>query len=262
MTLSNADIELLEAYWAGELPAQQAAVLTERLDNDQVFRRAVVEWQKLVAVLQPDTATLSRRQDLKAMLGAFSQARSKARSRKRWLWGVGVVLLLSLVAWISIRGFLITWISIQGFIAPLQQPIPEKLNCFSTPFFQHFDRLDNTLSTPALNGLQLYDRKRYAEAIVPLQEMFRSSGDSTRLFYAALAAVGSCNPDIAIPVLERFQYTAQWEDLREPAHWYLALAYGSAGRLDEMSTQLRSLANRKGSYADQAAVILRELKLK
>ena len=91
-----------------------------------------------------------------------------------------------------------------------------------------------------------------------LDECFRSTHDTTALYYYGIAAIGNGQPEKAAPALQTV--LASTSVYRENAAWYLALSRVQACQKAEALPLLDEIARGDGAHRMQAAQLAKELR--
>ncbi|HOY16848.1 MAG TPA: hypothetical protein PLC89_06140 [Haliscomenobacter sp.] len=248
MELSAADIAQLEAYWQQELPAAERLAIEQRLNTDPDFREAARQLQQLQSGL-----LLLQRQQWKAQLEQIEAAAPPPElSSPRWpvqkiLIVSGIFLAVIVTFFLLFRIYLKT------------RPTPEQ--AIALEAFEHFPYYGATLDNAPATAVQLYEKERdYQEAERAFQQLFVEQRDSTYLLYAAIAAVGSNQPEKGIATLEALLKSPRFVAVREDVEWYLALGYLERGMKDKAKKMLEGISGKAGKWGKKKKEILNRIK--
>lgn len=248
MQLSDHDLETLESWWDGTLPEPASSQLAERLERDADFSREAEAYRALLALMRH-----TQQQPLRAAMQQWEAALPPARHTgtpffqrrsTRWAMAMAAAIALLLVA----RLFL----------------LPSSNDCqqMASRYFEHYAALELSRSAaqPTLleRGLALYEQHRYEAAMPLLDECFRSTHDTTALYYYGIAAIGNGQPEKAAPALQTV--LASTSVYRENAAWYLALSRVQACQKAEALPLLDEIARGDGAHRMQAAQLAKELR--
>jgi len=251
MNLSNADIILLEDYWANRLTEEAKKQLEKRLEEDMDFQKAAAEWELIVTegVIPPESEAEELNVIKERLLSYNSQEttpEAKVIKRQRFTQnrliyiGLGIAASIAILLWVNPLGIGSTSSSYDAF-------------------FTHLSRDNANLSNEAVDGKKAYDENNYELAYPALLEEVAAGGDSLNLIYAAVAAIGSQQSEKAIPILEPLVDNTNWEFYQTEIKWYLALAYCKADNSAKARTILENIINEKGTYATEAQALLEEI---
>lgn len=255
MKLSETDIQLLEDYWHERLEPRQREALEQRLATDTVFAEAAREWQLIIT--EGFLPSESEREEMAAIRERLSQytaeehaaavtAASPTPKTARPVLMRRLYLILAVAAAIA----LLVWLTpLSGLFQPTS-PYQD--------YFAHLPRDNANLSTDAEAGRRAYDQEDYETAFPALLAEVAAGGDSLNLIYAGVAALGSGQPERAIPLLEPLLASDKWRFYHDDIRWYLALAYLQDGQEDKASLLLQRIAQSESEYAESAARLLEE----
>lgn len=252
MTLSEIEIEQLEAFWEGALSPSQKALLERRLQDDVLFRQAAHELQLTTTglhVLSDQKASLFLRQ-LEQSLPPLVPPQSRPFINWQW-WtqrrrfaAAAIILLLLLGWWFLRKKEAPKSIAEQNF-----EPYP--------PLGYTLSSKEQTLKAEAFNA---YYDKDFKAARSKFEALFRENGDSLALFYAGVSAVGARQYTQAIAVLESMQFSEKAP--ADAAQWYLALALLETDRNDRAESLLLALSRSDSPYSARATDVLAQMNVK
>lgn len=248
MELSAAEIAQLEAYWQQELPAAERLAIEQRLNTDPDFREAARQLQQLQSGM-----LLLQRQKWKAQLEQIETA-APPPGLSSPHWPVQKILLLAgIILAVIVTFFLLFRIYLKNL------PTPEQ--AIALEAFEHFPYYGATLDNAPAAAVQLYEKERdYPAAERAFQQLFVEQRDSTHLLYAAIAAVGSNQPEKGIAPLEALLKSPRFVAVREDMEWYLALGYLERGSDAKAIYYLQKASlTQPGTYNERAKSLLKKL---
>jgi len=252
MNLSETDIIQLEAYWAGQLEADEQAAIEKRLEEDQAFQAAAMEWELIVKEgFMPSEEELEEAETIKQRLLTYSDkevriVQKKIERSNRYRLNRRVYIGLAAAAAVAV----LLWVS------PLREIFQ------SDPygeFFTHLSRDNANLSNEAVDGKKAYDERDYKAAYPALLAEVETGGDSLNLIYASVAAIGSQQAEQAISILKPLAEDESWYLYHDEIQWYLALAYLKIGAQAEAITLLQNLIETKSAYETEAKNLLAQI---
>lgn len=250
MKLEAIDIELLEAYWRAELDEAARQTLEKRLQEDTAFHEAAIELQQLQKGLHELQLRHWRNQLTQIEQKAPPIVLTKPVWWRRYGWVlIAGVLLLALL-------FILKSINKREVDPPQITPA----QALAKENHKHFpylgERLDDTLNEAAI----LYEKQRdYAKAEIAMLALFQETGDSSKLMYAALAAVGINQGARVIPILEQLAQSSSFESVQADLKWNLALGYLQAGSSAESLRILKQLTKAEDPWPEKAESLSKQI---
>lgn len=205
----------LEAYYDGELTAEETTRLRERLATEPELAARVARWEAVHrhGLLAPPSAA-EEQQKLRQKLGTFEAelqgGEAQVRSlpvRRWWLVAASILLLLLAGYW---------W---------LQRPTATEQ--LAEEYFEWLPRQEAMLgpAEDAAAGLLAYDRQQYEQAYpLLIQGVANGVLDSVNLLYAGVAALGAGEPEVAQSSLRELLDTGRYPLEEAESRYYLALA--------------------------------------
>lgn len=248
MKLEAQDIELLEAYWSGELAEPDRKALEERLLADAAFKAAAAELRRL----QKGLHEIQRRhwKDQLAQIEQQAPALELAKPvwwHKWWVVLSGALLLILLFVLWQIRG---------------AKPKLDANQAIAQAAFDHFPYYGATLDSKPADAIRLYEEDHdYVKGEKAMQTLFQETQDSTYLLYAAIAAVGSNQGEKAVPILEELVKSSRFEMIREDLEWYLALGYLEMGEFSSCLKLLQRLNSQYSSKKEEIQDLIKKIKI-
>jgi tetratricopeptide (TPR) repeat protein len=108
-------------------------------------------------------------------------------------------------------------------------------------------------------GMDLYSRQKYSDAIGPLTEAARLDPARPMIaFYLGISYLASGNPDAAVEQLSKI--TAQESAYSEEGHWFLAKAYLRKRDFNAARKELQAVQSLHGAYAGAAQDLLNQIR--
>ena len=241
----------LEAYYDGELTAEETTRLRERLATEPELAARVARWEAvhrhgLLAPPSPAEEQQRLRQKLSAFEAELQGGEAQVRSlpvRRWWLVAASVLVLLLAGYW---------W---------LQRPTATQQ--LAEEYFEWLPRQEAMLgpAVDAAAGLLAYDRQEYEQAYpLLIQGVANGVLDSVNLLYAGVAALGVGEPEVATGVLQELLATGRYAMEEGELRYYLALAALQSGEREEALRQLTLINDTAApNVAEQANRLLGEL---
>ena len=243
-------LALIEAYYDGSLPPEDARDFRRRLGADEPLAATVAEWEAVYRHgLRPDPAELAERDRLRESFAALETTLpplSAARSGLpyRWLAVAATVLLLALAGW---------WV--------LQRSTPaEKLAKANFVWLPHDEQTLGEKEDRTRSGLDYYNEGEYAQAY-PLLRGGVASGelDSINLVYAGISALAAGDPAAARTLLLEMLDPRRFPYIQDDVRYYLALAELRLGDPGAAAAYLRAITEPRREYAERVGPLLREI---
>lgn len=244
MALEDKDYYLIDQYLLGRLSKAEERQLKER-KRDAEFQRELALQEDMMGVFQ-----VAGREDLKAVLGGWEEniqagnsenKEAKIRPLKRRsglsrIWAMAAAMALMLVA--------LWWLLTPGKTDYLAQHFEAYPNVIA-PILKSDEPL-----TAEERAYQAYELKNYEEA-ERLFEKLAPSDD--KAFYQAMIALEKRETSKAINLLEKV-YQNSAARFRQPAMWYLALAYLEMGEQEKAGQLIKEIEKEEGHpFQEKAA---------
>lgn len=257
MILNEKDIATLEAYYNHELSATDISQLKKRIAQDASFKKAVQKWEELwVLAFTPTQEEQQMAIKHKAYLKTV-EAQIKAQQSKTptlvqpYVWK-------SLLALLVLALLFIVWKTKSDHAPATPTTNNNQVIAQATdiPYFMHLDRDDLNLSTSKTKALAYYDQKNYQQAWPLLQQNLEGPQDSIQLLYAAVAAIASEQPRVAIQALKALDASDTFVYYNNEIHYYLALAYIQTQEKNKADSLLHLLLEGSNNYSNNAKKLL------
>ena len=227
------ELVLLEAYYAGELTAEQVDDLRRRLDRDPDLRSLAAEHERVLRYgLQPDAEDLSERQRLRAELAREEaehspledEIREPARRRRfpTW-WAAAAVILLAGAVWL------------------LSSPAEEGRLARESLVWVPREAMTLGPESSSEKALTAYDTKAYDRAFPGIVEGVASGQlDSINLLYAGISAIAIGDPAAAREVLAELERSGAYGDYAGEIRYNLGLAELELGAYRKAADHLKA----------------------
>jgi len=239
------DIDLIEAYLRGTLDGQGLAAFQKRRQDDPEFDREVIDYSQIINQIQAthekNFITKVRHWDNEIE----NRPEAKVISLRTIFSIAASVLLIALVGLYQFRN---------------GQPDHEQL------FQEYFQPYENVISERSgkndsqQKGMELYDQKKYAEAIIQLKLALKGDSDNPSLkCYLGIAYLAGGHPQEAKTILEVIVYD-EHQLFREVAEWNLALTYLQLNNEVLLKKTLEGIIRQNDhQYRELATDLLRQL---
>lgn len=235
--------ELIEAYFAGPLSADQQQQLEWLLMHDAVFSETF-KFEKETR----DTIVFNEREKIRERFQVLEQQTKLVRKPTFW-YAAASILILCVVGWL-IFGTRAS-VDTDKLYAENMQPYPNVI----TPRVRGEVSVDQLMS----EALALYDRQAYAEAATLLEQVHDQQPNDQTAFYLAICQLMLKKPEEAIMLLK----SGEWHDTTIPTstvvNWYLGLAFLQHGDIEEALSHFKLVVASNESLSDSAKILVEEL---
>ena len=239
------DIDLIEAYLRGTLDGQALAAFQKRRMDDPEFDREVTDYSQIINQIE----TTQQKNFVNKVKGWDSEIENRQEAKViplRTIFSIAAsVLLLTLVGVYLFRN---------------SQPDHEQL------FQEYFQPYENVISERSgrddnlRRGMELYDQKKYDEAIIQLKLAVSEDADNPSLkCYLGIAYLAEGHTQEAKTIFEEMVHDHH-QLFREVAEWNLALTYLKLNNEVLLKKALEEIVRQNDhQYREQAADLLRQL---
>lgn len=243
----EADIELIEAYLRGDLKGQALAAFQKRRQDDHEFDREVADYTQIINQIR----TSNEKDFLNKVKGWENEIDHQEKVKViplRTIFSIAASVLV-----LAIAGVFVFWNS---------QADHEEL------FQEYFQPYENVISERSgendhqQQGMELYDQKKYDEAIIQLRLAAAEDSDDPLLqCYLGIAYLATGNAQQAKTIFESMIQIHDGQSLfKEVAEWNLAMTYLKLDDEALAKETLTGIVQQKGHlYSDKAADLLRKL---
>lgn len=235
--------ELIEAYFAGTLSADQQRQLEMLLKHDSDFSEAF-KFEKETR----DTIVYNEREKIKERFRVLEQQATPVGKLTYW-YVAASILILCLAGWLIFRAQ--PSVDTDKLYAQYMEPYPNVI----TPKVRG-ELSGNQMMSEAL---ALYDKQAYKEAALLLKQVYNEHPEKQTAFYLAICQLMLKEPGEAIALLQ----SGEWHDTTTPTstviNWYLGMAYLQQGDREKALSHFESVVASNGSLSDTAKKVVEEL---
>jgi tetratricopeptide (TPR) repeat protein len=239
------DIDLIEAYLRGSLHGQALAAFQKRRQDDPEFDREVTDYSQIINHIQ----TTNEKNFINTLKGWDIEIENRHEAKViplRTILSIAASVLLLAVAGV--------------YLFRNIQPDHELL------FQEYFQPYENVISERSgkndnqQRGMELYDQKKYDEAIIQLKLAVNEDSDNPSLkCYLGIAYLAGGNTQEAKTIFEAMVHNDH-QLFREVAEWNLALTYLKLNNEVMLKKTLEGIVGQKDhQYREQAAALLQQL---
>ena len=233
--------ELIELYFEDKLSTEQKTVFENLLDTDQEFRAQFeLEEQVKKAIIS------TKKDDLKERLKQIEHQQANKKTSKYYKIAIAASLIICL-----------------GIVGIWEQNQPISNDAIFAEYFQPYDNIivpnsrSNEVESPKAIAFRNYDTQKYKIASEQFADLYKTTSTSYYLFYQAICELQLGNEDKSIELLNSHkQYS---DNLSQHRNWYLALAYLKANKIEESTTLLQEIVNKKSYKHKTAEIIFKKL---
>lgn len=236
---------LIEAYFTGELTANQNKQLEWLLQNDADFTEAFL-FEKGVR----DTIVYKERQNIEDRLRALDNLEEKPIRKITQWWYVAASVLLLVTA---------TWLFLDK---------PDRLT--TNELFTNYMEPYPNIITPKVRGniatehrmqkaMELYDRQEYAEAANLMESVYSEEPNDSVAFYLAISYLMINKPSEAIGLLDERTWADESGFSSTVIQWYAGMAYLQQGDQEKALQRFSQVANSGNSLSGVASKLLKSL---
>ncbi|HLW09645.1 MAG TPA: hypothetical protein VKX35_04540 [Fermentimonas sp.] len=237
---------LIEAYFTGELTANQNKQLEWLLQNDAEFTEAF-HFEKEVR----DTIVYKERQKIKERLRALDIQEAKPiRNISPWWYAAASVLLLIIATWVF-------WgtpnsSSTNELFTQYMEPYPNVI----TPKV----RGDVTTEHRMQEAMALYDRQEYDKAANLMVAVYTDEPSDPVAFYLAISYLMMNKPSEAIRLFNERTWRVGSVFSPTVIHWYVGMAYLHQGEREKALQRFQLVADSGDSLSGEASKLIESLK--
>jgi tetratricopeptide (TPR) repeat protein len=245
--MNEKDMDIIENYLAGKLPAEDRKEVEDRLLTDREFAQRVEIFKTLPHILSE--ASHDFRNELEGLYQEYHQqdGRSVTRSRRTFVMAASIALL------VSITGILI-WL-LPGSLTPQEIYATH----FTVPADNITVRNEQDISLALQSAMEAYNDQSYPEALAKFETLLQNDPANVPvLFYSGVSYLILEETEKAMQNLQKVTQTDN-TTYKLTATWYLGLAYLQQGNTAEAREVFSSLKESGSSYAKRAATILQQL---
>ncbi len=236
---------LIEAYFTGELTANQNKQLEWLLQNDADFTEAFL-FEKEVR----DTIVYKERQNIEDRLRALDNMEEKPIRKITQWWYVAASVLLLVTA---------TWLFLDK---------PDRLT--TNELFTNYMEPYPNIITPKVRGniatehrmqkaMELYDRQEYGEAANLMESVYSEEPNDSVAFYLAISYLMINKPSEAIGLLDERTWADESGFSSTVIQWYAGMAYLQQGEQEKALQRFSQVANSGNSLSGVASKLLKSL---
>jgi tetratricopeptide (TPR) repeat protein len=239
------DIDLIEAYLRGTLDGQALAAFQKRRQDDPEFDREVIDYSQIINQIR----TTHEKNFITKVKRWDSEIENRQEAKViplRTIFSIAAsVLLVALVGVYLLRN---------------SQPDHEQL------FQEYFQPYENVISERSgkndsqQRGMELYDLKKYDEAIIQLKRAVIEDSDNPAIkCYLGIAYLAAGHLQEAKTLFETMVHVDN-QLFRQVAEWNLALTYLNLDNEALLKKTLEGIVHQNDhQYREQAADLLRQL---
>jgi tetratricopeptide (TPR) repeat protein len=249
MELTDNDLELIESYFNQSLSDINKTAFEERLKTDVDFKKAAIEYQATVAVLNT-----VRERESKAFLTKVNATMPPVMlpierpNFRLWAMAAAVLLMVSVGFWLFKNGD-------DG--VKLKSPVADCFEVYpSLNSTRGAEQKDNNTA-----AFEAYDARKYAKSADLFGKAFTENRDSILLFYKGIAELGGGETQKAVTNLTPLIGSNIVP--QEALYFYLGLAEAENNRTEKAVFWLKKAAYTEGSYrakAEKALMVLEQKK--
>jgi tetratricopeptide (TPR) repeat protein len=239
------DIELIEAYLRGTLDGQALAAFQKRRQDDPEFDREVIDYSQIINQIQ----TTHEYNFMNKLKRWDSEIENRQEAK-----------VIPLRTILSIAASVVLLAVFGVYLFRNSQPDHEQL------FQEYFQPYENVISERSAKdnnqqrGMELYDQKKYDEAIIQLKLAVSEDSDNPSLkCYLGIAYLAGGHSQEAKTIFETMIHNDH-QLFREVAEWNLALTYLKIDNEVLLKKTLEEIVRQNDhQYREQAADLLRQL---
>jgi len=230
--------ELINGYFEGSLSEGQLIEFESLLKTDAEFKSAFELEKELQLALKKN-----ERKELKELFSSLNETEEKNEdkviSMRPWLAAASIALLVGIGSWLLFFNspdlntnqlYVANFTPYENVVHPIERG----------------NQLEDLLS----RAFTAYEDEKYTDALKLFKELNVKQNDAYIEFYEAIVLMQLNRHKEAIPLLEN--YIENNGELKDRAHWYLALAYLKLDDVSNSKTELGKLI-KLGSFKNDAA---------
>jgi len=219
--------ELINGYFEGSLSDSQLAEFEGLLKTDAEFNTAYEFEKELQLALKKE-----ERKEIKELFSSLNQTEEKSKGKvisiRPWLVAASIALVVGLGSWLF-------------FFNSLDINTNQLYAANFTPYENvvHPIERGNQLEDLLNRAFTAYEDEKYDEALRLFKELNVKKNDAYIDFYEAIVLMQLNKHQEAIPLLKN--YIQNNGELKDRAHWYLALTYLKLGDVSNSKAELEKL---------------------
>lgn len=236
--------ELINGYFEGSLSEDQLEEFENLLKTDETFN-ATFEFEKELQL----AIKKEERSEIKELFSSLNESEEQGEGKEKregktismrpWLTAASIALVVGLGSWLfffnspninSEQLYLTNFSPYENVVHPIERG----------------NQLEDLLS----RAFTAYEDEKYTEALKLFKELNIKQNDSYIDFYEAIILMQLNRHEEAIALLKN--YIQNNGELKDRAHWYLALSYLKLEDVSNSKTELEKLIQ-LGSFKDDAA---------
>lgn len=236
---------LINGYIEGSLSESQLEEFEQLLETDTEFKSAFEFEKELKFALKKN-----ERKEIKELFSSLNKREEKNRgkviSMRSWLAAASIALVVGLGTWLfffndpninSEQLYLTHFTPYENVVHPIER--------------------SNQLQDLKTRAFTAYEDRDYDLALALFKELHVKQNDSYIEFYEAIVLMQLNQHAEAIPLLRT--YIENNGELKDRAHWYLALSYLKMEKIEACGSELRKLVALKSFKFEDAQKILETL---
>ena len=236
--------QIIEAYFAGTLSADQQQQLEQLIKHDTEFLE-MFTFEKETR----DTIIYNERSKIKERFRVLEQQTKPVRKLTPWYYVAASILILCVAGWLFFKNQ--APVGPEELYAQYMEPYPNVV----TPLV----RGEFTVDKKTAEAFELYDNEAYNEAAALLEELHNANPNEQITFYLAICHLMLNNHKEAISLLE----TREWQNTSMPSstvvNWYLGLAFLKKNDREQALSHFKLVAASSDSLSDSATKLVEEM---
>lgn len=230
--------ELINGYFEGSLSEGQLTEFEKLLKTDAEFNSAFEFEKELQLALKKEA-----RKEIKELFSSLNEREGKSKgkviSMQPWLAAASIALVVGLGSWLLF--FNSPDLNTNQLYAANFSPYENVVHPI-----ERGNQLEDLLS----RAFTAYEDEKYNEALQLFKELNVKQNDGYIDFYKAIVLMQLNRHEESIPLLQH--YIQNNRELKDRAHWYLALSYLKLDDVSNSKTELEKLIQ-LGSFKKAAA---------
>lgn len=246
MKLTDQQIEILSAYFEGELTEAEQLVLERQLEDDEDFRNAAAKLRLLTKSLDD-----YRHRDQRAKFAQWDKEIATEQLKPK-----GKVINLNF--YLRIAAVLLPLMAIGYWL--FMSPPADSYVAIADDAFSKYEKNSklSTLSGGDLSGYEYFDLEKYPEAVRAFEQALGADpGNQLLEYYLGLSYLGNKQSLKAIPLLKK--HVSNQNINTDDCKWFLALAYLRSGSEPEAKSILLELSSLKESPGPEANLLIQKI---
>jgi lipopolysaccharide biosynthesis regulator YciM len=245
--MNEKDIDIIESYLAGKLPAEDRKEVEDRLLTDREFAQRVEIFMTLPHLVSESSHDF--RNELEGLYQEYHQQNktSDTVSRRTFLMAASFALLISII------GILI-------WLLPVSLTPQEMYTAhFTVPADNITVRNEQDIPPALQSAMEAYNEQAYPEAVTQFETILENDPANVPvLFYSGVSYLILKETEKAVQNLQKVMQTDD-TTYKLTATWYLGLAHLEQGNIAQAREVFFSLKESGSSYARRADAILQQL---